>query len=79
VRVVFLVLVQYRKICVVSDEFGSDSILFLTILSMKQGMCPICVEIVTLIDGLCCVDFINPIGVVAGALRQRLALSIGPT
>jgi hypothetical protein len=28
--------------------------------------------------GLCCVSFVNPIDVVAGDWRQRLALSIGP-
>jgi hypothetical protein len=33
----------------------------------------------TLTDGLCCVGYINPIGVVTGVRRQRLALSIGPT
>jgi hypothetical protein len=31
----------------------------------------------TLFGGLCCVGFMNPIGVVAGVRRQRLALSIG--
>jgi hypothetical protein len=37
------------------------------------------VEMLTLIGGLCCVGFINPILVVAGVRRQRLALSIGTT
>jgi hypothetical protein len=37
------------------------------------------VEMLTLIGGLCCVGFINPIGVVAGVWRQRLAPSVGPT
>jgi hypothetical protein len=27
--------------------------------------------------GLCCIGFINPIGIVAGVRRQRLDLSIG--
>jgi hypothetical protein len=31
----------------------------------------------TLVGGLCCVGFINLIGVVAGVSRQRLVLSIG--
>jgi hypothetical protein len=29
------------------------------------------------VGGLCCIGFINPIGVVAGVTRQRLVLSIG--
>jgi hypothetical protein len=33
-------------------------------------------EMLTLFGGLCCVGFINPIGVAAGVQRQRLALSI---
>jgi hypothetical protein len=36
-------------------------------------------KMLTLIGGLFCVGFINPIGVVAGIRRQRLALFIGPT
>jgi hypothetical protein len=36
------------------------------------------VEMLTPVVGFCCDGFINPIGVVAGVRRQRLALSIGP-
>jgi hypothetical protein len=36
------------------------------------------VKMLTLFDGLCCVGFIKPIGVVAGVRKQRLALSIRP-
>jgi hypothetical protein len=36
------------------------------------------VEMLTLMGGLCCIGFVNPIGVAAGVWRQRLALSIGP-
>jgi hypothetical protein len=44
---------------------------------------PTCVEIQSvemsaIIGGLCCVDFINPIGVVAGVWRRRVALFVGP-
>jgi hypothetical protein len=35
-------------------------------------------EILTHIGGLCCLGFINPIGVVSGVRRQKLALSTGP-
>jgi hypothetical protein len=37
------------------------------------------VEMLTLIGGLCCVGFINPVGVDAGVRRQRLAFVIGPS
>jgi hypothetical protein len=33
------------------------------------------VDMLILIGGSCCVGFINPIGVLAGVRRQRLALS----
>jgi hypothetical protein len=36
-------------------------------------------EMLSLIDGLCYVGLINPLGAVAGFQRQRLSLSIGPT
>jgi hypothetical protein len=36
------------------------------------------VEMLTVINGLCCVAFINLTGVVAGVRRKRLALSIEP-
>jgi hypothetical protein len=36
------------------------------------------VEMLTLSGGLYCVGFINPIGIVAGVHRERLALSTGP-
>jgi hypothetical protein len=36
------------------------------------------VKMLILFGGLSCIGFINPIGVVAGVWRQRLALSIGP-
>jgi hypothetical protein len=35
------------------------------------------VEMLTLIGGWCCVDFMNSIGVIAGVGRQRLAISTG--
>jgi hypothetical protein len=69
-----LVLVPYKKICVFSDNFGSDSILFLTILSMTHACIERLshirvefhgVEMLAIVGGLCCVGFINITGVVA--------------
>jgi hypothetical protein len=75
-----------KKICVLED-FGSDnyfvfnSCIHESVHVYRLGST--CVEIqgvnmLTLFDGLCCVGFLNPIGVVAGVRRQRLALSIAP-
>jgi hypothetical protein len=37
------------------------------------------IKMLNLIGSLCCVAFMNTIGTVAAARRQKLALSIGPT
>jgi hypothetical protein len=77
-----------QEICDFSEDFASDSILFSTVLSIKQFMCidvrTTCVEIrvvkiLTLVSDLSCVSFTNPLGVIPGVCRQRLALTIGPT
>jgi hypothetical protein len=50
---------------------------FLTLLSVKERMCrgPMCLQVqivkmLTLIGGLCCVEFINPNDGVAGVWKQ---------
>jgi hypothetical protein len=53
-------------------HYPSSCLLFKTCL-VFQG-----VKILTLSGSLCCVDFINIIGAVAGVRRLRLVLSIAP-
>jgi hypothetical protein len=77
------------KITVLSEQKSSLEIhFFSTISAMKKCMYievghHMCVwkfkvqKMLTLIVGVCCVDFVNPIGFVVDVCRQRLALSIG--
>jgi hypothetical protein len=83
-----LVLDHTEKICVFSDDYCSDIFCFQQYYLRNSAYTSIqrlgltCVwrlkvwKILTLVGGLCCVGFINPICVVAGVQRQ--ALFIGP-